>query len=189
MPEVRSFRIEGLAGREEVVASKLNSDVNVCFGANGSGKTSLLRILHSALQNDADLLKDVPFTSAEVVIYSFGREIDYTYSITKESLEATKALEGSLARLAGRSKVKWKIDPVGAGAWFHKYLPISRLYTSTKQQPQSSFGSLYSTSTVLSDEALESQFAENLDQAWKDYFTDLTAEVNKIQEAGLARNP
>src|SRR5437764_11291359 len=109
MPVVRSFRIEGLAGREDVVASKLNPDVNVCFGANGSGKTSLLRILHSALRNNTDLLKEVPFTSAEVVIYSFDKEIDYTYSITKESLEAAKSQEGALARLAGRSKAKWKI--------------------------------------------------------------------------------
>jgi ABC-type Na+ transport system ATPase subunit NatA len=62
MAMIRRFRIEGLAGRQDVCSAELNEFVNVCFGPNGSGKTSLLRILHSALSNKADLVKDVPFS-------------------------------------------------------------------------------------------------------------------------------
>jgi ABC-type Na+ transport system ATPase subunit NatA len=64
MAFIRSLRIEGLAGRKDVCSLDLNGDVNVCFGPNGSGKTSLLRVLHSALSNDVDMLKDVTFTKA-----------------------------------------------------------------------------------------------------------------------------
>jgi ABC-type Na+ transport system ATPase subunit NatA len=56
MPYIKSFSIDRLAGRKDVTARTLNSGVNVFFGPNGSGKTSLLRILHSALLHKAELL-------------------------------------------------------------------------------------------------------------------------------------
>jgi ABC-type multidrug transport system ATPase subunit len=50
-------KVEGLAGRSEPINFELRSDVNIFFGLNGSGKTSLLKILHSGLEDDSSELR------------------------------------------------------------------------------------------------------------------------------------
>ncbi len=86
MSHVLEFQIEGLAGRGDVTAIKLNRDLNIFFGFNGSGKTSLLKILHSAMLADASLLRSVPFRAAEVKIYS------KTYNcVIKRSIQKNEA--------------------------------------------------------------------------------------------------
>lgn len=58
MSHITEFSISGLAGSDQVYSQKLNQDVNVFFGLNGSGKTSLLKILHSAMSDDQ--AKEIP---------------------------------------------------------------------------------------------------------------------------------
>jgi ABC-type uncharacterized transport system ATPase subunit len=70
MSHIVEFHVEGLAGKEKGFGARLNRDVNIFFGLNGSGKTSLLKILHSALSTNAALLANVPFTKAQVVVES-----------------------------------------------------------------------------------------------------------------------
>ena len=60
MSHITTLKIEGLAGSNQPFAVDLNRDINVIFGLNGSGKTSLLRILDSAFANDAGRIPDVP---------------------------------------------------------------------------------------------------------------------------------
>jgi ABC-type cobalamin/Fe3+-siderophores transport system ATPase subunit len=57
MSHIVSFSVAGLVGRDDVYSKELNRDVNIFFGLNGSGKTSLLRILHSAMSNNGDILE------------------------------------------------------------------------------------------------------------------------------------
>jgi hypothetical protein len=79
MAHIVEFSIAGLAGYERVYSQKLNEDINIFFGLNGSGKTSLLKILHSAMNNDTSILENVPFKNAEVKIYSKNHNIEYRY--------------------------------------------------------------------------------------------------------------
>lgn len=46
------FTINGLAGRSKPYSQDLDRHVNVFFGLNGAGKTSLLKILSSAMNQD-----------------------------------------------------------------------------------------------------------------------------------------
>src|SRR5437588_380434 len=69
MAYIEQFTIEGLAGRTEPYTAALNRDVNVFYGVNGSGKTTMLKVLHSALSTETDILEDLPFTRARVKIY------------------------------------------------------------------------------------------------------------------------
>ncbi len=83
MSHIVSFRIEGLAGRKESLEFRLNLDTNIFFGLNGSGKTSLLKILHAAMSNRTENLLNVPFSAAEVSIYSITWKQVFTRSIKK----------------------------------------------------------------------------------------------------------
>jgi predicted ATP-dependent endonuclease of OLD family len=191
VPDVRSFIISGLAGRGGLVAHELNSHVNVFFGPNGSGKTSLLRILHSALSNDASLAKSVSFQAADVHIYSYHSKRDYSYSFTKQEDDKPpenrlNTRRNSLINLSAMAEKPptWKIDPPDGGAWFHKYLPIARLYEKSQVDPETYWSGSNRQDT---EQSLEARFAENLKNTWKDYSTEITNKVNQIQEAGLAR--
>jgi predicted ATP-dependent endonuclease of OLD family len=195
MPVIRRFRIEGLAGRSDVCSAELNPYVNVCYGQNGSGKTSLLRILHSALANDADILKHVPFSKAEVVIYSYAEAEELTYKLDN-TLEGIKdRLESSLAKTDRRymlasivsreavQKPRWECDTAETVNWSHKYLPISRLYASTA----SKIGSDRYRSASEREEALEARFSERINDLWSEYTAQVARDINRVQEDGLAK--
>jgi ABC-type cobalamin/Fe3+-siderophores transport system ATPase subunit len=83
MAYIVECRIEGLAGRTSEYNVKFNRDANIFFGLNGSGKTSLLRILYSAMQNDPSTLEHVPFRRAEVQIYSVDWKRVFTRTLER----------------------------------------------------------------------------------------------------------
>ena len=85
MSHIVEFSVVGLAGRKDIYKQKLNRDTNVFFGLNGSGKTSLLRILDSAMTGDATTLTRVPFRSAEVTIHSMKYAKDLVKTISKHN--------------------------------------------------------------------------------------------------------
>ena len=125
MSYITEFRIAGLAGRKSLYAAKLHRDVNIFFGLNGSGKTSLLKILHSAMDNDASILKAVPFTSAEVKMYSETYDRVFTRSFDKQSVPVQQTLElgdpGAITlsewqRLSFHQSAPWQPIPTFIGA-------------------------------------------------------------------------
>ena len=182
MPYIKSFRIEGLAGNNNVATRLLNRDTNVFFGPNGGGKTSMLRILHSAMSHQADLVKGVPFKSSLIVMSTWVGE-EFSYEIDKASFDSARNDNlGSMLLSKIRSKPEWLITPSRQRAWFHAYLPISRLYENPAPSDSGLWGSASS-----SEMDLESRFASNLLSTWKDYRRSLSQELNEIQEEGLAR--
>jgi energy-coupling factor transporter ATP-binding protein EcfA2 len=182
MPYIKSFKIEGLAGRKETVERSLNEDVNVFFGLNGCGKTSLLRILHSALLHDTELLKEVPFKSSRVLVCSWSGQVS-EYRIDKEQdrIEAAKA--NSRLLIGKRKAHGWEITPPDSKSWYHTYLPIARLYEGSATTMERNYFAARSDSEM----DLEARFAANLLSTWKDYTRGLSQKLNKIQEEGLAR--
>ena len=148
MAHVTEFEIEGLAGRKDVYAKKLNLDVNIFFGLNGSGKTSLLKMfLHSAMEGNALMLKSVPFTAAEVKIYSKKYDTVVTRTIEKKQLPVQRELPDIektpvvefykyrnllYDRFTFGEGIEWKTQGIQKEkkdvSWIHRYLPITRLY-------------------------------------------------------------
>ena len=182
MPFIKSFSIEGLAGRVGATERTLNQDVNVFFGSNGSGKTSLLRILHSALSHDANLLKNVPFDSAQLLVTSWAGD-DFSYQISKESFDQAQNSSNLFNKVlnSGRNSVEWQTTPADT-PWIHVYLPIARLYEGSATVDFSMLGS-----RTDSEMDLEARFASSLQTTWKDYRRNLSNRLNEIQERGLAR--
>jgi len=93
MAHIERFSIEGLAGRKDTFSRDLNRDINIFFGLNGSGKTSLLKILHSALSGDTIVLNNVPFKTAEVQMYSNDFKKSFTLSIEQIQIENSSEME------------------------------------------------------------------------------------------------
>jgi len=205
MAHIERFSIEGLAGRKDTFSRDLNRDINIFFGLNGSGKTSLLKILHSALSGDTIVLNNVPFKTAEVQMYSNDFKKSFTLSIEQIQIENSSEMElyskrsiryiespdryiesPEYIQLIEKypSKLAWKYQPklpkTAHGSWAHKYLPTSRVYENAPK--------LFSSSgdRTLTEEALDVYFARAIETLWTDYFSNILSTVRKAQEDGLA---
>jgi predicted ATP-binding protein involved in virulence len=88
MTDVVSFKIRGLNGREVPLSYDLDRHVNIFFGPNGSAKTSILKILHSAMYNAPALISNISFQSANVKIHSvtYSKEFLLSYNKADKSL-------------------------------------------------------------------------------------------------------
>lgn len=193
MAYITEFSISGLAGRDAIYEKKLNRDTNIFFGLNGSGKTSLLKILASAMRFDTTLLKNVPFKSAKVKIYSVDFDKTFTYSIEQLEMPLSPTtpesrVYGSMAfeeseEISRRSEFAWKITPKlpknSRGNWVLGYLPTSRIYRDMQRYRAREY-------QKLSDEMLDEYFAQSLEEIWTRYNAGVLLSVRKAQEDGLA---
>jgi len=205
MSHIVRFSIYGLAGRKEPFTQVLNRDDNIFFGLNGSGKTLLLKILHSAMSNDTSMLARVPFTAATVGIYSLNYKKVFTRSIRK-----SKGLTSNVPtqRYVGRRLVelqesfivepskekpalRWKCapsKPKGAkdAHWQHQYLPTSRLYLA--DEPSFYFERAISAPSVrsITEDELDAFFAKSAEHLWSNYSSTVLSAVREAQEKGLA---
>jgi len=203
MSHVVEFRINGLAGRSEPFKYEMDRHLNVFFGLNGCGKTSLLKILHSAMSNDASLLARVPFESASVTIYSLSFRKEFTRTITKTAWEkqsltvedatATWHDERSAIMIAQRERqvLQWKTKPTHEEAsktsWQHLYLPTYRLLPGRVEMfPRLALATSGFKGSVMSEEQIDVFFAESIRQLWGDYTSKLLGSIQNAQEAGLA---
>jgi predicted ATPase len=85
MSMIKTVTVTGLAGRQEPIHIDLNPDINIFFGENGTGKTGLLKILHSALDMQAMPLISVAFEQATVEVDTdAGRTDTRTFSRPEE---------------------------------------------------------------------------------------------------------
>ncbi len=199
MSHILEFSVEDLAGRTAPYHNTLQRDLNIFFGNNGSGKTSLMKILHSALDGDAAILENVPFTKAEVKIFSVTYDRTFTRTITKAAepeAPATQTEEELVGVLGGttenKTKMEWKTSPKEPkiSSLAHVYLPISRLYKNTEDNgPLRVGGKVYYTgvgTSTYSEEELDRRFAESLTLSWRNYSADVSKAVRQAQQKGLA---
>lgn len=209
MSHIVEFKITNLAGRKGVYQHKLNRDLNVFHGLNGSGKTSLLRILDSAMSGDANILRIVPFESAEVAIYSMQYKSEFVRTISKDEIlgepstrkrgaprrpTATVEVEEAVDihyRLESpqlEKRVRWKVEPskpdTSKTRWAHTYLPTWRLYPGSELYPP--IRVVEPGFTMEREYDLDRFFARRLEELWSRYSNRLLSEIQKIQGDGLA---
>jgi predicted ATPase len=193
MAYIVKFEISDLAGRPGNYAQTLNRDVNVFFGVNGSGKTSLLKILHSAMEKDASILENVPFSKAVVVVYSedYGREFVYSIENTRSVETETKdksavtvderVLTG-VARVRRSRNLRWRSVPEIVArekkitTWTHQYLPTSRLMHLLPE---------YVISGGNLEHHFDVQFEAFLQRYWSEFFGRIQQQVRIRQHQAL----
>ncbi|MDP3260715.1 MAG: ATP-binding protein [Thermodesulfovibrionales bacterium] len=201
MSHIIDFTVEGLAGRSKPFIHKMDRHTNVFFGLNGCGKTSLLKVLHSAMANDAALLARVPFTAASVTIYSINYKRTFVRTIEKKvskeqepTIEEEREIridERGMVQTAERRRriMRWKTEPIVKGAsttsWHHQYLPTSRLLLGQNDVPPW-FLMKPTERPSMSEEQIDLFFAESIKHLWVKYTSGLLSDVRKAQEAGLA---
>ena len=205
MSHIMSFEIDGLAGRSKPLAVKLNRDTNIFFGLNGSGKTSLLKILHAAMANDTEILDTVPFKSAKVQIYSLKYENIFTRSIEKKGRSSGRGAKGRKVvhreiRVENEvvlvqdpipmEELEWSCTPktpkkAKTTSWAHTYLPTSRLHVT--DEPNLLYSERISPiPPYLTEQQLDHLFARSVEHLWSRYSAQVLGDVRKAQEKGLA---
>ncbi|MDQ1743644.1 MAG: hypothetical protein QOE23_1983, partial [Pseudonocardiales bacterium] len=208
MAIIEEFTVWGLAGREVVIHRRLDRHVNIFWGLNGTGKTSLLKILHAALRNDVTSLEGVPFESAEVTFWSSNHEarIRRTYTAPEfrededDDGEETDEIgeyvlemrpDGSYVETRVRSKRgRWDSAVLQGQVpshrrdfpYRHAYLPISRMSQVTRRPGVG----VNARSRVVDDAFLDEQFAEQVQQRWQFYNAEANTRIRQIQQQGLA---
>jgi len=186
MAHITKFKIDGLLGRKSPVECVLNRDVNVFFGDNGSGKTSLLKILHSAMWGTTNEIRAIPFTSAEVEIYSIDLGATLVRKLASKKLSHRKlprrrpsvTSDGEISDIAEEEGATWESIPPDPAKrrWRHMFLPTTRLF----------LGAGGNDVWRLSEEELDTAFAKVVEAQWlRHYSSVLTAvRLNDMRRAG-----
>lgn len=167
----------------------------------------MLKILHSALANDATTLLRVPFTKATVKV-TLDLETEpvreYIRTLSKSDLIHSDASQLALGldeddaeayvrkynasvRASRTSIPKWRTEPqpipgTTTGGLAHGYLPISRVSEARAQRSHPR------PVTELIDEAsFDRLFAEQIRDLWLEYNQRALLQIRNAQERGIAR--
>jgi ABC-type cobalamin/Fe3+-siderophores transport system ATPase subunit len=189
---ITKFSVTGLAGRKGVYEQTLDRHLNIFFGLNGSGKTSLLKLLDSAMSGEGNSLIGVPFESAEVTIYSELYSRTVTRSIDLKMLSETKkapesryySRDGVVVR--GKPPIPWVTKPDDKeyqSKWHHSYLSISRMFTPHEMGLGWDGGPV---DLQVVEEQLNRSYEATLNQVWSAYVRTLLIAVGEAQSQGLA---
>lgn len=207
MTKLISFEITGLAGNRGTQKSVFDKHINVFWGLNGSGKTSLLRILDSALANDPSSISDVAFSEATVVFLSekhgatierklTSDSLDYDDDGVKASPRVLKTLQPrrtwdddpTVSTVSSKTKPLWSSrmiegDPETniAGSFRRQYLPITRLNDLQVRR----FSSRLMAANLVSD-IEEFDFENDIENAWRIFNSSSLSQIRGIQQRGLA---
>lgn len=200
MAKIRHAEVKGLAGRHDTLVVDFNSDLNVFWGMNGSGKTSFLKILHSALAGDSSSIVRVPFKSALVVFEANGdvitRRITKSHKAPQPKNDEEELLfesqfddDGQLRLVEMSRQMAWRTIPDSGRVrrFFHGYLPISRMTDLARSSRHSVHTRGRRDVSGLLDEAqIDEEFARQTLLLWREYNSQALVKIRKAQEQGLA---
>lgn len=212
---IQQAHIERLAGKTEPTVIKFNRGVNVCWGLNGSGKTSFLKILHSALSDESSSLLHVPFSRAVVTFYSENRQeliqrelamsvqtskrlkrpgqkfssarIDHLIDQGFDADDIQTLLRSQSDLIDSHDMASWKTQPQDATdmRFEHRYMPTSRIFPDDRRRRRIGPSNV-ERARPTDDASYDRMFANNIQEIWERYSTVELMKVREIQQRGLA---
>lgn len=202
MAHITEIKIEGLLGREDPIHLKLNRDLNIFFGENGCGKTTLLKVLDAALSRDGSAMHRLPVTKATIDIYSIQDDKTYRhtwerrdqgqsgihpkYQLEMGGNDYIETDDGRIIFARGHAEREWKLSPVRRQQkntlhrWSHTFLATTRLYFGDATSSWKT-----SARPKMSEAELDQAFGDSVNKAWLQFYSQNLAEVRDIQESGL----
>lgn len=201
MSHVLHFEIRGLNGRKKPIACTLDRHVNVFFGSNGSGKTSVLRIINSAMNVDASSISTIEFSGASVTIHTVKYKQQLVYTYKRSHLPAARDVVTDPSAVGDLFPDAAEADPERSGTWktkehptreeekrwAHVYLPTSRLYFNNRDLMNDRYlrATGRSSRHIDFEENIDNSFAGALQQLWSRRFGVILARVRNIQQEAL----
>jgi ABC-type cobalamin/Fe3+-siderophores transport system ATPase subunit len=197
---IERVKVSGLAGQDKPHEFELNRDTNVFWGLNGCGKTSLLKILHSALQGDASSLIRVPVKEAEITIVNEINQKRYVrklHRVPQRELELPDLVDSSnieeyeriqYRAMLEKESISWRTTPKipdPKHAFSHQYLPISRV-PSVRHPGRKRNYATADRIDMLDEATFDRIFAEGIHNIWRDYSTEELVKVRSIQTRGIS---
>lgn len=195
MTRIISFQIDGLAGRTKPVRHSLNEDVNVFWGPNGNGKTSMLKLLHAALWNDAVGLRSVAFDKAQVEFYSEDQERTYVRTLKAEDVRRSNPVEERIWDASsehyfyiGQTPEKtawWTTTPSTKKSdirFKHGWLPITRITDSAVPGRRTRPGPRTET---LTESDIDDLFSRGIEARWGQWRNKSNSEIKVAQDVAL----
>lgn len=202
MAWIKSVEYRGLAGIDKSRRLDLNRDLNIFWGLNGCGKTSLLKILHCALSNETQGLNRVEVRDARVGISTDKGTVDAElfriHATTAKSQQDVLFVDddGELVEMLDeedryrRRRMLWRWRYSGADSaeeppYSHRYLPVSRV--SGPMSSEARYRMVRGDRERINEsEFFDRLFADNIQEVWRQYATQELVEIREIQQQGLA---
>jgi predicted ATP-dependent endonuclease of OLD family len=201
MAHITEISIEGLLGRADPIKLTLNRGVNIFFGENGCGKTTLLKVLDAALSRDGTAMERLPVSKATVDIFSIDDKKVYRHTWERSAPDSANQLaqrqleliereyletaDGRYLLRHGRPGSNWRMTPSRKNKrvvtrWTHTFLPTTRLYFGEAAPGRSA-----PNRAQLSDQELDQAFSDSVNKAWLQFYSRTLNQVRSIQESGL----
>lgn len=202
MTKLEFIEVKGLTGRKETLHVEFDDKMNVIWGSNGSGKTSILKIIHSAMTGDPAPILRVSFSSARVgfidnrgrnVIRSINRKVPDS-RITMDlddgqDFDGYRDLELTRYEIYKDAQaLRWSSSETtdDLGYVRHRYLPISRVFDFRNRQGRPSRGG-GGISEVLDEVEYDRVFAEQIQSLWSEYHSLALSHTRWSQQDAVNR--
>lgn len=141
--KIKDFKIQGFWGRGEVNCS-FNKDVNIIIGRNGTGKTTLMNILHSALTCDLNGLGESDFDEVSIVLESNSLTKKVVVHRHKEGVHPERRVEDLLYVIDGVEYQVSLLIPIN-----HRYpSPIRRRIEEDASEVREALRKLLNVSSI-----------------------------------------
>ncbi|MGL3805638.1 AAA family ATPase [Paeniglutamicibacter sp. R2-26] len=198
---ISSIEIDGLTGRRKKFKASFDDNINVIWGSNGSGKTTVLKIIHSAMTGETAPLLRLSFTSAKVeftdgrgrrIIRTLSRReshraalFDFTDSPVFENFTRDPDLE-RYELIEDARTLRWHSDGGidEEGYLSHRYLPISRIFDFRNRQGRRNRGGL---GEVLDEVEYDRVFAEQIQSLWSEFRSMALSHTRFAQQDAINR--
>lgn len=84
---LKSIEVHGFRGQSKIIRLALRPDANFIIGRNGTGKTTLINLIHAALALDTDVLKEIEFERLDLRFREKGSTKTPLVSVFRQATE------------------------------------------------------------------------------------------------------